>query len=402
MIMSLSKTAERLIRYAKIGTTSAEDRDEVPSTERQWKLALILEKEMREIGVENVRVSEHAYVFGEIPASDGCADLPSIGFIAHMDTAPDAPGEPVVPRVVEKWDGEEIALNEAVSLMPHARYLGQDLIVTDGRTLLGADDKAGVAAIMTMAERLIGDPSVRHGRILVGFTPDEEVGRGTAFFDVKDFGADVAYTVDGGTLGEIEYENFNAASATIEVKGYNIHPGSAKGLMKNAASIAASYDRRLPRNERPETTEGYEGFYHLISMEGTTEAASLRYIIRDFEAEGLERRKSVMAAEARALQEESGAEVTATFKDSYRNMREKIEPHRELIDRAEAAFRKNGVEPAIIPCRGGTDGATLSFMGLPCPNLSACGENMHSVKEYVSIQALDTMADVLVDIACVH
>ena len=397
--MTLSETAERFIKYAKIGTTSAEDRDESPSTECQWKLALVLEEEMRGIGIQNVRVSEHGYVFGEIPASEGSEGLPGLGFIAHMDTSPSVPGDHVRPRVIEKWDGKPIALNEDVSFLPHVRYLGQDLIVTDGRTLLGADDKAGVAEIMTMAERLIRDPSIRHGRILIGFTPDEEVGRGTAFFDVEDFGAEIAYTVDGGMLGELEYENFNAASAVVDVKGYNIHPGAAKGLMKNAAAIAAAYDGLLPESERPGTTEGYEGYYHLTSIEGTTEAAALRYILRDFEADGLEARKAAMTAAAEKLAKETGADLTVTFKDSYRNMKEMIEPRIELIDAAERAFRKNGVEPVITPCRGGTDGATLSYMGLPCPNLSAGGENMHSVTEYVSIQTLDTMADVLVDIA---
>ncbi|MBR0154243.1 MAG: peptidase T, partial [Lachnospiraceae bacterium] len=288
--MSESKVIERFLRYVQVGTTSKHDEEVMPSTRCQWVLARKLAAEMAEMGLVNVRVSQNCYVFGEIPATTD-KDLPVLGFVAHMDTAPDAPGEPVKPRIVRSYDGEKIDLCEGVSIDPAVtpslrHYVGQDLIVTDGHTLLGADDKAGIAEILTMAERVLADTSREHGKIVIGFTPDEEVGRGPDLFDVKDFGADFAYTVDGGPLGEIEYENFNAASATVNVQGFLIHPGTAKGTMKNALTIGMEFDRMLPMSERPETSEGYEGYYYLTAMEGSTDHAVMHYILRDFEQEG--------------------------------------------------------------------------------------------------------------------
>lgn len=401
--MSYEKVTERFLRYVAVGTTSEEDVEEVPSTACQRVLAEQIAAEMREMGLANVRVSEHSYVFGEIPANCD-REIPVLGFVAHMDTAPDAPGDPVRPRIVKNYDGGMIELHEGCFLDPASspslnRYVGQDLIVTDGHTLLGADDKAGIAQILTMAEEVLAHPEVEHGKIMIGFTPDEEVGRGPSFFDVKDFGADIAYTIDGGTLGEIEYENFNAASAIVKVNGFLIHPGSAKNAMKNALTIGMEFDRMLPASERPETTEEYEGYYYLQHMQGETDHAAMYYILRDFEAEGMAARKALMQSAADFLNARYGENtVDVFFKDSYKNMMEMILPHFDLIEAAKEAFVSCGVTPMIRPCRGGTDGATLSFMGLPCPNLSACGENMHSVTEYVSVQAMETMTAVLCEI----
>ena len=405
-------TTDRFLKYVQVGTTSAEDAEQVPSTPEQLEFAKMLQQEMQEMGLENVRIMEHGYVFGEIPSnlSDDAekqgreADARTIGFIAHMDTAPEAPGDPVRPRVEWNYAGGEIRLNEEVKLDPSVspsllRYVGQDLIVTDGRTLLGSDDKAGIAEILTMAERLLKDPQIPHGKIVVGFTPDEEVGRGAEFFDVKAFGADFAYTVDGGTIGEIEFENFNAAEAEVTVSGFRVHPGSAKNTLKNAVTIGMEFDRMLPPQERPEYTEGYEGYYYLMSFTGNTDEAKLQYILRDFDADGLEKRKETMRKAADLLNCRWPGSVKLEIRDNYRNMREKIGPHMHLIHTAEEAFSSCGVTPAIIPCRGGTDGANLSFKGLPCPNLSAGGENMHSVTEYISIQSLEKMTDVLTEIA---
>ncbi|MBR1757218.1 MAG: peptidase T [Lachnospiraceae bacterium] len=398
----MESAAEKFLRYVVVWTTSEENVMVIPSTPRQWNLARLLMKEMQTMGISNVTLSENCYVYGEIPANTE-EKLPAVGFVAHMDTAPDAPGYPVKPRIVSNYDGGAIVLNDHVTLDPEhspsiTRYIGEDLIVTDGNTLLGADDKAGIAEILAMAEYILAHPEIKHGKICIGFTPDEEVGRGPDAFDVETFGADFGYTVDGGTIGEIEYENFNAASADVTVKGFLIHPGSAKDIMKNASTIAMEFDRMIPQSERPETSEGYEGYYYLQEMSGTTIEAKLHYIMRDFELEGMEARKELMRNAAKVLNERFGDCVTVTFKDSYHNMKEKILPHIELIDAAKAAFTSCGVESFINPCRGGTDGATLSFMGLPCPNLSAGGENMHSVTEYVSVQSLEKMTDVLIAI----
>lgn len=397
------RTTERFLRYVQISTSSREDMDRFPSTDTQIAFAKLLQQEMQEMGVSRVRLNDRGYVFGEIPATAG-GPVPSIGFIAHMDTAPEAPGGPVRPRIVRGYDGKDIPLNEDTVLSPEVspslqRYTGQDLIVTDGKTLLGADDKAGIAEILTMAEHFLNDPSVPHGKILIGFTPDEEVGRGAEFFDVEDFGADAAYTVDGGTIGEIEYENFNAAEAEVTVTGFRIHPGAAKDILKNAVTIGMEFDRMLPQEQRPEYTSGYEGYFYLMAFSGTTDEAHLQYILRDFEEEGLKKKKELMQKAADLLNCRYPGAVTLTVKDNYRNMKEKILPHGYLIENARRAFEDCGVRPEIIPCRGGTDGAALSFKGLPCPNLSAGGENMHSVTEYVSTDSLETMTDVLIRLA---
>ena len=408
------KTTDRFLKFVQVATTSAEDAEQVPSTPEQLEFAKMLRQEMQEMGLENVRLMEHGYVFGEIPSNIGensgeqlngkaPRKTVTLGFIAHMDTAPEAPGNPVRPRVVWNYPGGEIELSEQVKLDPAVspslrRYVGQDLIVTDGNTLLGSDDKAGIAEILTMAERLLQDPQIPHGKIVIGFTPDEEVGRGAEFFDVHAFGADLAYTVDGGTIGEIEFENFNAAEAEVTVTGFRVHPGSAKNILKNAVTIGMEFDRMLPAQERPEYTEGYEGYYYLMSLTGNTDEAKLQYILRDFDTDSLEKRKETMRKAAELLNCRWPGSVKLEIRDNYKNMREKIAPHMNLIRTAEEAFSSCGVTPAIIPCRGGTDGANLSFKGLPCPNLSAGGENMHSVTEYISVQSLEKMTDVLTEI----
>ena len=399
----MSKITERFFRYISVNTQSDENSGEHPSTSRQFDLCRILADEMREMGLSNVRMdAEHCYVYGEIPANVETGR--TLGFISHMDTAPGPSGDASKARIVEKYDGGVIALNDTVSLdpaeFPHMKnYVGQDLIVTDGVSLLGADDKAGVAEIMTMAERLLSDPSIPHGKIAIGFTPDEEIGQGTEFFDVKGFGVECAYTVDGGAIGEIEYENFNAASAFITIRGKEIHPGEAKGKMINAAQIAAEFDRTLPQQMRPEYTEGYEGFFHLTKLNGGVAQAEMQYIIRDHDAKLFEEKKKLMAAAAEYINSKYGNVLTLEIRDAYRNMKELVEPHMYLIDDAKAAFEACGVEPNVIPIRGGTDGAVLSYKGLPCPNLSTGGHNFHSNTEYIPVQSLEKMADVLVEIA---
>lgn len=399
----MSNITERFFRYISVDTQSDENSDTHPSTSKQFTLCRMLADEMREMGISNVRLDEeHCYVYGEIPANTDCSR--SLGFISHIDTAPGPSGDASAARIVKDYDGGIITLNDSVSLdpaeFPHMKnYEGQDLIVTDGVSLLGADDKAGVTEIMSMAERLLSDPSIPHGKILIGFTPDEEIGQGTEFFDVEGFGADCAYTVDGGAIGEIEYENFNAASAFITIRGKEIHPGEAKGKMINAAQIAAEYDRILPQQMRPEYTEGYEGFVHLTRINGGVAHAEMQYIVRDHDATLFEQKKELMAAAAEYINCKYGKVLTLEIRDSYRNMKEIVEPHMYLIDDAKAAFEACGVEPNVIPIRGGTDGAMLSYKGLPCPNLSTGGHNFHSNQEYIPVQSLEKMVDVLVEIA---
>ena len=391
---------ERLLKYIQYDTTSCEACPDCPSTPGQRVLSEALAQELREMGAQNVRVDGHGYLYAEIP--ENRAGQPSIGLIAHVDTVDDVPALPMNARIVENYDGGEIVLNEeGVSLTPEefpslSRYVGQDIIVTDGRTLLGADDKAGVAEIMTLCERLIAHPEIPHGRVAIGFTPDEEIGRGADLFDVAGFGADFAYTVDGGELGGIEYENFNAASAKITVHGLNIHPGSAKDKMKNASLIAVEFASMLPAAETPAHTERYEGFYHLTGMQGSEETAELRYILRDHDAAKLEARKARMHAIAAFLNGVYGeGTVEAEVRDSYRNMREVMEDHMDVVERAVEAMRAAGATPVVEPIRGGTDGANLSFKGLPCPNLSTGGMNFHGRKECIPVQSMDAMVDVL-------
>jgi tripeptide aminopeptidase len=395
----MESVAQRFLRYVSLDTQSADGAEQIPSTEKQFALANLLVKEMHAMGISDARVDAHCYVYGSIPATE--QGLPALGFIAHMDTSPDASGEGVRPRIVNGYPGGDIHLNAEVaieeSMFPAlAHYVGNDIIVTDGTTLLGADDKAGIAEILTLAEYLLAHPDLRHGRICIAFTPDEEVGCGADQFDVPGFGADFAYTVDGGSPGELEYENFNAASAKLVFHGVGIHPGSAKGRMRNALHLAQEFDAMLPPSARPEHTEGYEGFFHLSELSGDVVEATARYIIRDHDAAKFAAKKALMQSAAAFLCEKYGAgAVGLTLKDSYYNMKEQILPHFHLIETAKAAMERVGVTPEIIPVRGGTDGARLSYMGLPCPNLGTGGHNAHGVLEFIPIQSMETVVEIL-------
>ena len=390
---------ERLLNYVQFDTASDENSPTCPSTEKQWALARALVEEMKALGIRDARADENGYVYGSIPAN--CEGRPAIGLIAHMDVVDCVPSAPVKPAIIENYDGGPVTLANGDVLDPKmfpavAGAKGKSLIVTDGNTSLGADDKAGVAEIMTLAERLLADPAIKHGRICIGFTPDEEIGRGADRFDVKAFGADFAYTVDGGTVGSINYENFNAASGVVTVHGRSVHPGSAKNIMVNAALVAMEFARLLPPEQRPEHTEGYEGFFHLCDMQGQEELATLTYIIRDHDRARFEARKARFAAAADYLNGVYGAgTVEVALRDSYYNMREVVETRMEIVERANAAYRAAGVEPWSEPIRGGTDGARLTFMGLPCPNLATGGMNCHGRFECVAAEDMDTMVDVL-------
>ena len=390
---------ERLLNYVQFDTASNEASETCPSTPGQLELGRSLVEEMRLMGVSNARMDENGYVYGEIPAN--AEGYPTIGLIAHMDTVDCVPALPMRARIVENYDGGAVQLEGGDTLDP-ANYpelklrAGKDLIVTDGRTLLGADDKAGVAEIMTACEQLIKQ-NLPHGDVRIAFTPDEEIGRGADRFDVKGFGADYAYTVDGDELGGIEYENFNAASAQLTFHGRSVHPGSAKNKLVNAALLAMEFDSLLPPQERPEHTEGYEGFYHLCGVKGETELAESVYILRDHDRARFEARKETVARIAAYMNEKYGAgAVECNVQDSYYNMREVIEPRMDIIRRAEAAFRAVGVTPFEKPIRGGTDGSKLSFMGLPCPNLATGGMNYHGRFECIAVQDMDKMAEMLV------
>ena len=393
---------EKFLKYVSYPTTSDENNECCPSTEGQRLLARVLCDELLELGITDARVDEHGYVYASIPAN--CEDMPAIGFIAHMDTASDAPGENIKAKMIN-YEGGDITLNEeegivlSVSDYPYVNDLaGQRLIVTDGTTLLGADDKAGVAEIMAAAERLV-KADFPHGKICIGFTPDEEIGRGADLFDVEGFGAEYAYTLDGGSLGEIEYENFNAASAVVKVNGRAIHPGSAKGKMINAARILCEFDSMLTPDEIPEKTEGYEGFHHLIAIEGETESAVSRYIIRDHSMEKFLDKKLEFERVANALNEKYGEGIVElSLVDSYYNMKEILLDRMYVVDRATAAMERLGMTAHALPIRGGTDGARLSFMGLPCPNLPTGGGNYHSRFEYVSVDAMEKCVELIIEI----
>jgi len=392
---------DKFLRYIQMDTTSDETCETCPSTPGQWALAKLLVKEMQAMGIADARVDEHCYVYGTIPAKG--ASKERIGLIAHMDTSDGVRGA-VHPQVVENYDGGPVTLKNGVVIdgfdfLPSLR--GQELIVTSGDSVLGADDKAGVAEIMQLCQRLTAPDAPEHAAVCVGFTPDEEIGRGADLFDVKGFGADFAYTVDGGAVGELEYENFNAASLKVTVHGVNIHPGSAKNQMKNACLIAMEYASMLPPAETPAHTEGYEGFYHLCGMEGEEEKAVLTYIIRDHDAKKFEQRKETARRIASYLNDTYGqGTVEADIRDSYRNMREMLEPHMEIVERARKAFEDCGVQPVVQPIRGGTDGARLSYMGLLCPNLSTGGYNCHGRKELITVEAMEKMVDVLEKLVC--
>lgn len=400
---------ERFFKYVQIDTCSNEESGTSPSTAKQHDLAKVLVEELIQMGAaEVVYDKEHCYVYATIPASEGCENVPVVGFIAHMDTSPAMSGTNVKPRIVKEYDGQDIVLNEQenvvlkVSDFPEIKkYVGQDLIVTDGTTLLGADDKAGVAEIMTMAEYFLTHSEEKHGKLRIGFTPDEEIGGGTDYFDVELFGAEYAYTVDGGALGELEYENFNAAGARVYVHGRNVHPGSAKGKMKNSILIAQEFQSLLPVFENPMYTEKYEGFYHLDGISGCVEETRLDYIIRDHDRSKFEEKKARFLRVAEFLNGKYGeGTLVVDMKDSYYNMREVIEPHMHLIDRVKEAMEELEITPLISPIRGGTDGARLSFMGLPCPNICTGGENFHGKYEYACVQSMERISKLLVSLAC--
>ena len=402
----MTSAKDRLLRYVKINTQSVRDADEVPSSSRQFDLARALVTELTELGMKDVSLDDHCYVMATLP-SNTMDPVPVVGFIAHMDTSPDMSGEGVNPQIISSYDGGDIVLDaeKGVHLSPVIfpelkKYIGQELITTDGTTLLGADDKAGVAAIMTALEHLITHPEIKHGTIKVAFTPDEEVGHGADFFDVKKFGAEFAYTVDGGELGEIEFETFNAAEAVVEIQGKNVHPGSAKDKMINSLLVGMEFNAMLPVNERPEFTAGYDGFSHLFLVEGTIENTRMVYIVRDHDRAKFENRKALMLKAADFLNARYGAgTVKVTLKDQYYNMREKIEPLPYIMDFARDAIIEAGIKPITIPVRGGTDGSRLSYMGLPCPNLFTGGFNYHGKYECIPTASLEMSAEVIVRIA---
>ncbi|RJG23797.1 peptidase T [Paenibacillus thiaminolyticus] len=396
---------QRFTTYAKVDTQSNDDSQTCPSTPGQLDLARLLVEELQAIGMQEVTLDENGYVMATLPANTD-QDIPTIGFLSHLDTATDFTGANVNPQIVDNYDGNAIVLNEALQVVlspadfPElANYKGHTLITTDGTTLLGADDKAGIAEIMTAMAYLLQHPEIKHGKVRVAFTPDEEIGRGPHRFDVAAFGAKYAYTVDGGPLGELEYESFNAAQAKITVKGTNVHPGSAKGKMINSAKIAMELNNRLPVDEAPEFTDGYDGFYHLISIQGDVEQTDLRYIIRDFDKANFEARKAKLEAIVKELQGKFGEKsIILDMKDQYYNMKDKIEPVKHIVDIAYQAMKQVGLEPIITPIRGGTDGSQLSYMGLPTPNIFTGGENYHGKFEYVSADNMVKATEVIIEI----
>ncbi len=397
------KVSERFLKYVSFPTMSCEESETVPSTEKQKFLGAKLVDELIALGIRDARMDEFGYVYGKLPANTD-RKLPAIGLIAHMDTSPAAADEPIKAKIV-LYEGSPVLLNEEKGIYLSeadypslAEYYAEHLIVTDGTTLLGADDKAGIAEIMTAIEMVI-ESGAEHGDICIGFTPDEEIGRGADKFDVSGFGADYAYTVDGGALGELEYENFNAAAVRVTVNGVSIHPGSAKHKMKNAVTMAMEFNAMLPPLDIPELTEGYEGFHHLCDISGDIEKTQMTYIVRDHSREMFEARKAYFVKAAEEFNYKYGKEyVTLDIKDSYYNMSEIIEQHKYTVERAEKAMQRCGVTPRIIPIRGGTDGARLSFEGLPCPNICTGGENFHSRFEYISIESMEAICEILVEI----
>ncbi|MGR9048410.1 peptidase T [Halobacillus faecis] len=395
---------ERFTSYVKIDTQSDENSPTTPSTEKQWELADKLVNELKEMGMEEVTVDDHAYVMATLPANTE-KEVPVIGFLAHIDTATDFTGAGVNPQVVEDYDGNAIPLNKDIVLSPEEfpelpTYKGQTLITTDGTTLLGADNKAGITEIMTALHHLIKNPDIKHGKIRVAFTPDEEIGRGPHKFDVERFGASYAYTVDGGPLGELQYESFNAATAKVVFHGHSVHPGTAKNKMVNAAKLAVMFQELLPEQEAPEHTEEYEGFFHLHSIQGDVEKAELTYLIRDHDKAAFQQKKEKMKQMAETIRENYGMKrVELTIEDQYYNMGDKIEPVKHIVDIAHQAMLNEKVEPLVKPIRGGTDGSQLSYMGLPTPNLFTGGENFHGKYEYISLESMEKATQVIVEIA---
>lgn len=401
------KAYERMLNYVKIWTTSDSSSETVPSTSRQFDLAKILVEEMKELGIEDAHIDDKCYVYGTLPATKGYEDKSKLGFIAHLDTSEDISGQNVNPQIIENYDGEDIVLGESgrvikVSDFPHLKnFKGRTLITTDGTTLLGADDKAGIAEIMTAIE-IIQKENIPHGKISIGFNPDEEIGTGAHNFDVEKFEADFAYTLDGWLEGQIEYENFNASTAIFEIKGINVHPGSAKDIMVNSQLLAMEINSMLP-NETPATTEGYEGFYHLMETTGSVEYSKLVYIVRDHDADKFAARNEFLQNIEKTMNKKYGeGVVTLTIKQQYRNMKEKIEPCMHLIDNAKKAIKAVGLEPTVDAIRGGTDGAQLSFKGLPCPNLGTGGAAYHGACEHISVEGMDKVVEIAIELVKIY
>ena len=401
------KVVDRFLQYVKFDTQSDELTNLTPSTPGQMIFARHLEKELNDMGLKDVTLDDNGYLMATLPGNTGRAGVPTVGFIAHLDTSPDMSGRHVSPRIVENYQGGDIALNaeKRIVLSPSEfpelnNYIGQDLIVTDGNTLLGADDKAGIAEIITAVDYLMHHPEIKHGDIRIAFNPDEEIGKGAHHFDVEKFGCEWAYTMDGGDIGELEYECFNAAAAKIVIHGVSVHTGYAKGKMINAARLAAEFNALIPTTDIPEATEGYEGFYHLLSIEGHCEEGKLSYIIRDHDRQKFEQRKKFLADCVAKMNEKYGEGVfEITLTDQYYNMKEKIEPCMFLIENAKRAMEQLGIEPKVVPIRGGTDGAQLSYRGLPCPNIFAGGVNFHGPYEFVSIQVMEKAMQVVIKIS---
>ena len=395
---------ERFLNYVPVWTTSDETSDTVPSADRELVLARMLVEEMKGLGIADARVDDKGYVYGHIPATPGCEDKPSLGLVAHMDTVADASGENIKPQIIENYDGKDVVLKGSGDILkvdefPYlAELKGRTLITTDGTTLLGADDKAGIAEILTVAEEIIKE-GLPHGKICIGFTPDEEIARGAKHFDVEGFGADYAYTLDGDEEGEIQFENFNASTAFITIHGVSVHTGSAKDVMVNSQTIATEIHQMLPVNERPETTVGYEGFYHLVSVQGNVTTTKMKYFIRDFDRRSFDARAQKLRDIAEEMNKKYGeGKVEVEIVESYYNMREKIEPCMQLIDYAKAAIEHAGITPIVSPVRGGTDGARLSFKGLPCPNLGTGGHAFHGVFEHITVEGMDKAVLIVKDI----
>ena len=395
---------ERFLNYVPVWTTSDETSDTVPSADRELVLARMLVEEMKGLGIADARVDDKGYVYGHIPATPGCEDKPSLGLVAHMDTVADASGENIKPQIIENYDGKDVVLKGSGDILkvdefPYlAELKGRTLITTDGTTLLGADDKAGIAEILTVAEEIIKE-ELPHGKICIGFTLDEEIARGAKHFDVEGFGADYAYTLDGDEEGEIQFENFNASTAFITIHGVSVHTGSAKDVMVNSQTIATEIHQMLPVNERPETTEGYEGFYHLVSVQGNVTTTKMKYFIRDFDRRSFDARAQKLRDIAEEMNKKYGeGKVKVEIVESYYNMREKIEPCMQLIDYAKAAIEHAGITPIVSPVRGGTDGARLSFKGLPCPNLGTGGHAFHGVFEHITVEGMDKAVLIVKDI----
>lgn len=401
----MEKVVERFLKYVSFDTKSDPESESCPSTAKQLALGEYLVKELQGLGLKDAAMDEHGYIMATLPANTDEA-VPTIGLIAHMDTSPDMSGENVKPQLVKDYDGGDIVLNEEQQIIlspkdfPELKnYVGETLITTDGTTLLGADNKAGIAEIITAVEYFIDHPEIKHGTIKVGFTPDEEIGRGADRFNVEAFGADYAYTIDGGPIGELEYENFNAAGAKVHIQGRNVHPGSSKNKMVNSILIAMELHGMLPVNERPEYTEGYEGFFHLNNLNGDVESTEMQYIIRDHDRAKFEKKKAILEEAVKFLNLKYGeGTVTLTLNDSYYNMKEKIEPVFHIIERAKAAMEAVGVTPVISPIRGGTDGARLSYMNLPCPNIFTGGHNFHGKYEYIPVGSMLKAVEVIVEI----